>query len=215
MATLAVPAAFLVGCHARRGGPGALDRGRWAEAATTAGLCALFVGSVIGLMHAFGYRLAHETGFGGSDGRMFVVWSEVGGYSRYTLLSAEHIRAVLNQWLLVLPAALPGLPLFALAAARLARERRPSPLPNAALVYAGLCGTAYLALTAVWNPDLGPLGDWDLFAPPGLLASAALATLVVALYSDRPGVAARSLLLLTGVNLSRAIPWIGVNCFAG
>jgi len=213
MATLAIPALFIVGRYAWLRPLDSTSRARWMQALATVGLCALLIAAVVALMNTVGYRLAHETGFGGSDRRMFVPWADLGGYTRYTLFSAPHLHALLNQWLLTLPAALTGLPLFGALWLWERRGEARTSSQHAAVIYAVLCGTGYLALTAIWNPDLGPLPDWDLFAPPGLLASAALATLVVRTYATRPGLAARTLLLITGVNLSRAIPWVAVNCF--
>jgi hypothetical protein len=213
MATLAVPALFIVGRYAWLRRPDTTSQARWTEALVTIGLCMLLTAIVIALMNTVGYRLAHETGFGGSDRRMFVPWTDLGGYTRYTLFSTPHFHALLNQWLLTLPAALTGLPLFGVLWLRERRGSPGTPTQSAVVIYTLLCGTGYLALTAIWNPDLGPLPDWDLFAPPGLLASAALATLVVCTHATRPGLATRTLLLITGVNLSRAIPWIAVNCF--
>jgi hypothetical protein len=214
MLTLLVPTAFLVWHNELRRRPRAEQL---RNAARALGPALALAAGVIALMHIVGYALAHETGFGGSDRRMFVVWSEVGGYSRYTFLSAAHGQALWNQWLLVMPAALPGGLIFAAA---LFATRGPAdsavagtPLGAPALLYLALCGTSYLGLTIVWNPDLGPLGDWDLFAPAGLFANAALAALVTTVYWDRPRSLARTLLLIAGLNASRAVPWVAVNCF--
>lgn len=208
MATLLVPVAYLIWRLEMRGGPsGEAARGLLRAVVPALGLAA----AVITAMHLVGYALSHETGFGGGDRRMFVVWSDVGGYSRYHFLSAEHCQALLNQWLLVMPVVIPGWLIFGGSLAAPGAQRAEGSLRPATLVYLLLCGAAYWALTVVWNPDLGPLGDWDLFAPPGLFANAALAALVVVGLGDRATAATRVLALITAVNASRAIPWIAFN----
>ncbi len=107
---------------------------------------------------------------GGADQRMFVpLFGPTTTAERYTLFSGWHLWEIVNLML----RAGPWLPVTAVGAvigwrgARLDARR-----VFWALVFAG--GVAFVAL---WNADFGMNPDWDLYAPPVMLALLAAAML--------------------------------------
>ena len=162
---------------------------RWLAIAAVTLLPALVLALV---MHVTGYAGADEAGFGGGDGQMFVPLFELRGLSRYLFLRPAHLLAIANEQLLVAPLGL----VMLLAGLRAARDRT--------LVYLVLIGAGFFALTVIWNPDYGPLRDWDLFGPVGFY----LAIAGVALVARRVTDPSRVLWFVAIVQLSRSLPFV-------
>ena len=79
------------------------------------------------------------------------------------------------------------------------------------LFFLSLAGLSFFGLTVIWNPDLGPKRDWDLFGQVAFLLLAPLVALVVNRFKDNAGRAFHILLLIGCVNITRSIPWILFN----
>lgn len=112
-----------------------------------------------------GYLRAEEVGFGGGDGRMFVPWSidKKTPYLHYSFLSLGHLKAIFNQQRLVGPMNL----IMSLSVFFWLFRKNKALLFKPSLIYMFLLSFAFLTLTLIWNPDLGPKRDWDLFGPVG------------------------------------------------
>ena len=146
---------------------------------------------------------------GGGDAKMFVAWSDAKPpFEHYTMLSAGHAWALLNELLLLSPM-LPAL-------LGLLRWKRCGRLESTAFL--GLVSLGMLAFVILWNPDLGPERDWDLFASAGFAFTAFAAATAAASLEERELEAASVALpvisgLLTGAsvygNSIRAMPPIG------
>lgn len=106
---------------------------------------------------------------------------------------------------------------FALRGARWRRWRTPDArgLPFVAHVYLGLIATSFLALTVIWNPDFGPLKDWDLFAPVGFYLGVSGIALLARHLADEPERLNAVLWFVAIVNLSRALPFVLYNAGLG
>jgi len=166
---------------------------RWLAIAAVTLLPALALALV---MHATGYAGADETGFGGGDGQMFVPLFELHGLSRYLFLRPAHLLAIANEQLLVAPLGL----VMLLAGLRTARDRT--------LIYLVLIGTGFFALTVIWNPDYGPLRDWDLFGPVGFYLTLAGIAVVAHRLATEPRRLAAVLWFVAIVQLSRSLPFV-------
>lgn len=166
---------------------------RWLAVAAVTVLPAIALALV---MHATGYAGADEAGFGGGDGQMFVPLFELHGLSRYLMLRPAHLLAIANEQLLVAPLGL----VMLLAGLRGARDRT--------LIYLVLIGAGFFALTVIWNPDYGPLRDWDLFGPVGFYLAIAGIALVAHRLAAEPRRLAALLWFVAIVQLSRALPFV-------
>lgn len=104
------------------------------------------------------------TTFGGGDGVMFVPLTKLSTpYERFTMLSVPHLKAVLNQLLLVAPVGA----VFALLGWTLRRYKGPRAEPGFWVLFAGMIGPVIYAFIfnpdlMVFFPDLGPMAEWDL-----------------------------------------------------
>lgn len=170
-------------------------------AVTLLPLCILGV-----LMHSFGYLRAEESGFGGGDGSMFVPLFEVTGYGQYLFLRPDHLRAIANEQLLVGPLGLVMVVVGMLLGYH--RERTEPRTPISSVGFLLLVAGGFFALTLIWNPDYGPLLDWDLFGPVGFYLNIAGVALVVRGIEDDPRRVGLLLAFVTVVNASRALPFI-------
>ena len=96
---------------------------------------------------------------------MFVPWTleAKSHYIHYSFLSIKHLQAIFNQQRLVGP--MNGL--LCISGLIWLAGRSRSIFKNPPLIYLALLSSAFLTLTLIWNPDLGPKRDWDLFAPSG------------------------------------------------
>lgn len=95
---------------------------------------------------------------GGANLRPFVPLSNpIPPYERYTLFSLAHMLDLFNLIFLISPIAL-IIPIFAF------RYRKEILVTTwgTFLLISSLCGLLFAFL---WNPDIGMLRDWDLFAP--------------------------------------------------
>lgn len=167
------------------------------------------------VMDHVGYLRADEEGFGGGDGLMFVPWTAKEGMSQYLFFDTKHLRAIANLQMLVAPVAFITAVAFGLGLVKTSWvNRRSRPLlastrgPEGLLLFLALCALGYFALTLIWNPDLGPKRDWDLFGPVGYYLSVLAAATVVRYFKDRPGRAFAALMLIAAVNLTRTLPFV-------
>ena len=157
------------------------------------------------VMRWTGYAGSDEAGFGGGDGHMFVPLFELTGMAHYLMLRPTHLLAIANEQLLVAPL---GLVLVVAGAAR-GRWRASRPgLPVDAHVYLGLVASAFFALTVIWNPDFGPLRDWDLFGPVGFYLTIWGIALVARQLGDEPARLHALLWFVAVVHFSRGLPFI-------
>lgn len=205
---------------------GGLLRGwlRWQSVPLVLG-AALPVVILWACMAHYGYHRAEEVGYGGGDGLMFVPWSEKTGMSQYTFFSGPHLLAILNLQWLVAPLAL--VTVLGIGAATLGSvmrswrggvevgevgeseqdgESQDGGRLDSGLIFLVLAGLGHLGLTLIWNPDLGPKRDWDLFGPVGFFLSAAAVALIVRRYT--PPRAFALLCLTVAVNLCRTLPFM-------
>ncbi|GEM_PF-1193198 len=136
-------------------------------------------------------------GLGGVDGVFFKhLWRAAPeAHEPYPILSWEHLRAVVNQQLLVAPLSLWVL-VCGLAALGCRGWRKGG---DPVLCFLLLVSLPALLFTWVYNPDLGARQDWDLLAPPAVLLTVAAAYLLLARL--RPA----------RVRLSSALAWIAVS----
>ena len=161
------------------------------------------------VMEHVGYLRADEEGFGGGDGLMFVPWSAKEGMSQYLFFDEKHLRAIMNLQMLVAPVALVTAVAFGMGLLKTSwLNRRSRPVPEGLLPFLALATLGYFALTLIWNPDLGPKRDWDLFGPVGYYLSILAVATVVRYFKDRPGRAFAALLLIAAVNLTRTLPFV-------
>lgn len=176
--------------------------------ATTAGLVvpalllvALFVGNGY---TAERWEIARNQ-FGGGDRRTFKPLVAVSSPREYyPLLSLDHVRAIVNQQLLVAPLGWP------LVVALLAARRPRGLWRDPRFAFLLLAAATTLAFSALWNPDLGARQDWDLLAIGALPVMALAAFLFVTLVPRGPDRRAGGLLLL-GVSLYHTSLWVVVN----
>jgi hypothetical protein len=167
------------------------------------------------LMHYLGFHRSEERGFGGGDGLMFVPVFEQSGMSQYLLFRPAHLLAIANQQLLVAPL---GIVMF-VAGVICALRRRPwraliAEPSGSALVFLGLVAGGFLCLTLIWNPDLGPLRDWDLFGPVGFYLNIFGVALIAHQLRSSPRAMIAMLWFVAAVNLSRALPFVLHNAGA-
>ncbi len=136
------------------------------------------------VIQAFGYHLTPHDVYGGGDGITFVPWKlpENTQYIRFTLLTFAHAREVANI-LAVLSPIIFTLP-FLLAQGLRARIAR-----SASGVFLLIVCLGVMAFLLPYNFDLGYPKDVDLMTAMGT-----------------------PLLLLTGLELGRARPWVGWTC---
>jgi hypothetical protein len=126
-----------------------------ARAALCAALpIALLVAGVTLAGHGL-WLIGHKDLPGGGDHRMLVpLFGLQTRFERYTLLSPAHLVAVFNELMLLSPLFLPMLALGRRALGR-----------SAAAGFLAVAAAGLLLFVGLWNPDLGPARDWDLFAP--------------------------------------------------
>ncbi|MBL8092725.1 MAG: hypothetical protein JNL73_01060 [Anaerolineales bacterium] len=146
---------------------------------------------------------------GGGDQRMFVpLVSLTTTAERYTLFSGWHLWEIVNLML----RAGPWLPVTAVGAMIGWRGAR----LDARRVFWALVFAGSVAFVALWNADFGMNLDWDLYAPPVMLALLAAAMLWPPDWRLRPGVlgamaglnfGATALSLLTFVPTAAWNPW--------
>ena len=132
--------------------------------AATAGLVLLLRG------HLQLFTLAN---FGGGDRSLFVPLVKSSIFHKYTLMSTEHMRTVLNELLLTGAAQLSALLVF-LPLSFLRRSSSPRVFDGEVL-FAALCFLGSLAYVTLFNPDMwianrvfGVLNEWDLFSQVGV-----------------------------------------------
>lgn len=169
------------------------------------GLTALAAGVVLPLAAAFG--LCRLAGFGADRfGEthlaalkfVFLLGPEYEHY-QYGFLSPAHLHDALNLlWLVALPAILALI--FALLH-RGAGEREQRQAGEAGFALTAAISLQCFALC--WNPDLGALKDWDLFAAAGLGW-----TFAALVFLARRRVPARPLLVLALCGLLFTVPWV-------
>jgi hypothetical protein len=196
-----LPAMLWLAYHAglRRFDRRALVAGLRLASVTVVPAIALYV-----VMRWVGYEGAGEPGMGGGDGGMFVPLFELSGMTRYLMFRPAHLLAIANEQLLVAPL---GIVTMLAGAACALRRRRLEPAP----VYLGLVAAGFLLLTVTWNPDFGPLKDWDLFGPVGFYLGVAGVALLAAHLRDEPARLHALLWFVAIVNVSRALPFVLYN----
>ncbi len=168
------------------------------------------------VMRAVGFEGADEPGMGGGDGSMFVPLFELSGMTRYLMFRPAHLLAIANEQLLVAPLGISIVVVGTIVALRRGQWRTwqtaDAPgVPFVAQLYLGLVATGFLALTVIWNPDFGPLQDWDLFGPVGFYLGVSGIALLVRHLGDQPQRLTALLWFVAIVNLSRALPFVLYN----
>lgn len=176
-------------------------------AVTVAPAIALYVA-----MRCLGYAGADEAGFGGGDGHMFVPLFEQSGLAHYLMLRPQHLLAIANEQLLVAPLGLVLVVAGALGGGWRGKRTGPAAaLGIDAHVYLGLVASAFFGLTVIWNPDFGPLRDWDLFGPVGFYLTICGVALLARALADQPARLHALLWFVAAVHLSRALPFVLSN----
>jgi hypothetical protein len=164
---------------------------------------------LVGLFLANGYTAERwaiaRNQFGGADQRTFkpllVVTSHL---ERYPLLSFDHLRALVNEQLLIAPF---GWPLIVLM---LAIARPIGLWRDARFAFLLLAAASTTAFTSLWNPDLGPAKDWDLLSIGSLPTMALAAFLLVTLVPRGPDRRASGLTLLAASAYHTGL-WVAHN----
>lgn len=164
---------------------------------------------LVALFIAYGYtwerwQLASRQ-FGGVDGRTFKPLIRVtSNLERYPLLSFDHPLAWLNEQLLIAPLGWPLVLLLLLWVGHRGLWR------DARFAFLFLAAVSTTAFTALWNPDLGTLNDWDLLSIGALPTMALAGYLLVTL---PPRTSRRPLVgwLLLAVNLYHTGLWVAGN----
>jgi len=169
-------------------------------------------------MQEVGYLRAGERGFGGGDGRMFVPLTKLTGRAHYLFLRPDHLLAIANEQLLTAPMALfsccvLGIGLWIKVAGN---GERGAPFSSAsdtrlARIFVALVASGFFALTVIWNPDLGALRDWNLFASAGILLSMLAVYLMSERWTNQPARIFACAVLIIAVNLHRTVPWLYHN----
>jgi hypothetical protein len=161
------------------------DRGRtpWRELliAVAVGLVPVAVAAALVLARFSSLSGVTLTHFGGGDGSLFVPLFETSSvFERYTLFAPAHLWDVLNELLLVAPAALACLPLLLL-------QPRGREAWLLAAATAGVLAYAFLFNADMWiaNPAFGALNEWDLFSVAGVPLTAWLALCLARLRPPR------------------------------
>ena len=133
----------------------------------------------IGAVLLLAYGLDHPVHFARTSGGS-LVFQQLSGTAEchYSFLSFAHIVAVANALCL---AALS--PLIGYLCMR--PTRRPSHVEREYLLFLGALIGCSLLLVTVWNPDLGPQTDWDLFSIPAVPLAVGLAFCLMRLHSQR------------------------------
>lgn len=169
-------------------------------------------------MHEVGYLRAGERGFGGGDGRMFVPLSKLSGRAHYLFLRPDHLLAIANEQLLTAPTALWTCCVFGIGLLADFVHKRGAARPagsgshaTAVRVFVTLAATGFFALTVIWNPDLGALRDWNLFAPAGILLAMLAVLLMSEHWANLPARTFACATLIIAVNLHRTLPWLFKN----
>ncbi len=145
---------------------------------------------------------------------MFVPLFAKEGMSQYLFFRAQHLSAIANQQMLVAPLGILVVVAGTVGVLRGGRWRAwreastASGLGFDAQFYLGLVATGYLALTLIWNPDLGALRDWDLFGPVGFYLNLWGVALLARHFGGEPRRLTALLAFVAVVNLSRALPFL-------
>ncbi|MDA0746579.1 MAG: tetratricopeptide repeat protein, partial [bacterium] len=134
-----------------------------------------------------------------ASGHLLPLFSEPDFYQPYRLFSLAHLLDVLNQQLLVAPAAC--LTIF------LIRKQKSLDPPQLFLLTATLFS---LLFTFLANPEIGAFRDWDILVLPALPFSLWAARRIAVQNPDRNLLAHIALLLVGAAALHTAL-WIGLN----
>jgi len=199
LVTLAVlPSLLFLAVPARDGEPGPIPR--------DAGRRALGVGLALVVAAA----LLAGIGFSPSAWRatrsaanLLPLLGTPGFTQAYRLGSPAHLLDVVNQYLLVIPAALLVLPLV--------RPRSVLADPELRFVLAAAAGP--VAFTVLANPEIGAFRDWDVFSLAGVPLALAAALVLVRRVPDRERLAHAGLLVIVAAAVHTAA-WVGVNANA-
>jgi tetratricopeptide (TPR) repeat protein len=132
---------------------------------------------------------------------------ELGFRHNWHLLSAAHASDVLNQILLVTPAALLALPLL-IRSRRDERVADPATSPTDRFLAAAAAVPVAFALIA--NPEVGAFRDWDVFALPGLALNAWVAARVASAGGARQRSVSAAAIVVSACAL-HTIAWTSLN----
>ena len=132
------------------------------------------------------------------------LWSEPDAYQPYKLFTWSHLLDIINQLLLVAPAAILSLPLII---GRLGKNRSDHLFLLSAFAF---------PLLFVWlvNPEVGAFRDWDVLALPALPLTLWAAMALVERLSGRPQFAHASLMICFAAAMHTVL-WVGINARAG
>ncbi len=130
------------------------------------GVLLVFGGTfLLAIHHLDSWRNLSIAWFGGGDGRLWVpLFHPSTRFESFTMFSWEHLRALMNELLLICP-----IGLFLVVAYLLfspGRVRR----CDRQILFLGSCTLLYLAYMSLFNPDMavfahpGILNEWDLFS---------------------------------------------------
>lgn len=142
---------------------------------------------------------------GGADAIPFVpLFRVTTEWQHYTMFSAAHFLDWINEHLLISPAGLLLLGVFAVAAVgrslgvqRSAAYQTMDGRSSRETTFLAVAGLTYLLLTFVWNPDYGGRKDWDLFAPSAFVYTLWAAVLFVRRWRTDKELARLGLLLIS------------------
>ncbi len=178
------------------------------------------------IMQKVGYLRSEESGFGGGDGSAFVPWKDEDRtkYTPYLFLSKDHFIAIFNQQKLIAPTAL--ILIFVLFPLWLKEQFWPMitrlPIINSSenpidsssslnLLSLALIAICSFGLTVIWNPDLGPIMDWDLFAGSGIHLNLLALALIFRYFHQAPIQYTSILIMGILINLSQSLNFILQN----
>jgi hypothetical protein len=162
------------------------------------------------IMQKLGYLRAEESGFGGGDGRAFVPCdiSQKTKYTPYLCFSKDHLLAIFNQQKLIAPTSI--LLILWLLPKQIYENIKEKKWDISAL-FLFFNASCTFGLTVIWNPDLGPLIDWDLFASCGFYLSFFALYLLLKRFQHRKRFLVQILVLTVLINLSQSLGFILLN----
>ncbi len=170
------------------------------------------------IMQKVGYLRSEESGFGGGDGSAFVPWNieDKTKYTPYLFLSKDHLIAIFNQQKLIAPTAL--IIIISLLKTWIKDDlwtidlfKSEAIKSNQPLLILGIIAICSFGLTVIWNPDLGPLMDWDLFAGCGIHLNLFALALIFRYCHQNPIQFTYLVIISILINLSQSLNFILQN----
>ncbi len=125
-------------------------------------------------------------------------------HQHYRLFSLEHFSDVLNQYLLIAPAAVMGIAFLGRRVFRMGDEP----------VYLMVATLVPFLFSFLANPEVGAFRDWDVFAFPGLPMTLWVAVMFCGAFQDTERLKQAGFVIVSAALVHTGL-WVGVNARMG